>query len=217
MPWLSFFSFFFCSKKTLFLSLSSFLHFDFVCYAMVHSSDSATSYPHLGVMQLYIKGARPELMIMNYFIFAVYFCWFASVTAEGEKSQGLTGIWGRTLSAPVPPPWVNPGVQCTTYLDLHQTCPGFFETFDWYIWVYNVLNICPLALSCTLIYSWEALSINFGLQAQSPHGPDHLVYSQPEEKLFLYINVSVISINLHQRSYFHASLQWLNCLLSVGG
>lgn len=92
MPWLSFFSFFFCSKKTLFLSLSSFLHFDFVCYAMVHSSDSATSYPHLEVMQLYIKGARPELMIMNHFIFAVYFCLFASVTAEGEKSQGLTGI-----------------------------------------------------------------------------------------------------------------------------
>lgn len=77
-------------------------------------------------------------MIMNHFIFAVYFCLFASVTAEGEKSQGLTGIWGRTLSAPVPPPRVNLGVQSTTYLDLHQTCPGFFEAFAWYLWVYNI-------------------------------------------------------------------------------
>ena len=72
--------------------------------------------------------------------------------------------------------------------------------FLWILWLitwdYNLLNICPSLLSQTHIYSWKAFWKLWRSAVWSPHAPNHLAYSQLEDKWFSYINESLVS--LHQ-------------------
>lgn len=155
---------------------------------------------------------------------------------EVKSYKYWTGLKKRTLSTPFPPPRVSGGWQFTAYLSkcVTNSKPRWWVIFfpsDHLICIRPALflwSLCLVPLGLQFIkympircFTHPRLFLgnenHDGPQAQNPHGPNHLVCFQPEDKWFLYINESVISVNLHCRLYFHGQFSMNHCLLSVGG
>ena len=98
------------------------------------------------------------------------------------------------------------------HLPFHHTLKPWQQ-----FWVYTC-SICVHMSSHTPTFTLPRPSVKMmgDLQAWSPPGPGHPVYSQPVDTRVLATDESVISASFHKRLYFHSQSLMTHSPLSVG-